>query len=56
MEWKGKMKKKLWIPILILGIAIVSFYSIVKFNPPLETGTIASPGDNKSVVVEIGNK
>jgi hypothetical protein len=28
----------------------------VKFNPPLDIGTIASSEDNKSVVVGIGNK
>ena len=50
------MKKKLWISVLILGVAIAVFYSIVKFNPPLEIGTIASSGDRKSVVVGIGNK
>ncbi|WP_249872685.1 hypothetical protein [Oceanobacillus saliphilus] len=28
---------------------------MLKFNPPLEIGTIASSGDNKSVVIGIGN-
>ncbi len=50
------MKKKLWISILIVGIAIGGFYSFVKFNSPLEVGTIASSGDRQSVVVEVGNK
>ena len=37
-------------------ITIGGVYSFVKFNPPLETGTLASIKDNKSVVVGIGNK
>ncbi|WP_028392624.1 hypothetical protein [Bacillus cihuensis] len=50
------MKKKLWISVLILAIIIGGIYSIVKVNPPLEIGTLASSEDNKSVVVGIGNK
>ncbi len=50
------MKKKIWISVLILVITIGGVYSFVKFNPPLETGTLASSKDNKSVVVGIGNK
>ncbi|RLL48549.1 hypothetical protein D8M04_04170 [Oceanobacillus piezotolerans] len=30
-------------------------YFLLKFNPPLEIGTIASSDDNKSVVIGIGN-
>lgn len=48
--------KKLWISALILAIVIGGFYSLVKFNPPLEIGTLASSEDHKSVVVGIGNK
>ncbi|OZI11157.1 hypothetical protein CEW92_13235 [Bacillaceae bacterium SAS-127] len=40
---------------LILLIIIGGTYLSLKFNPPLETGTIASSEDNKSVVVGIGN-
>ena len=50
------MKKKIWISVLILAITIGGVYSFVKFNPPLEIGTLASTEDNKSVVVGIGNK
>lgn len=50
------MKKKLWITVVILGLAISAFYCFVKFNPPLDIGTIASSEGNKSVVVGIGNK
>lgn len=41
--------------ILILVIIIGGVYFLMKFNPPLEIGTIASSEDNKSVVVGIGN-
>lgn len=41
--------------ILILVLIIGSVYFLLKFNPPLEIGTIASNEDNKSVVISIGN-
>lgn len=50
------MKKKLWIAVLILGLIICGLYFFVKFNPPLELRTLGSSGDNKSVVVGVGNK
>lgn len=50
------MKKKIWISVLILTIVIGGLYTLVKFNPPLEIGTLATSEDNKSVVVGIGNK
>jgi hypothetical protein len=50
------LKKKIWISVLILAIVIGGLYSLVKFNPPLEIGTLASREDKKSVVVGIGNK
>ena len=50
------MKKKVWISILILAIVLGGLYSLVKFNPPIEIGTLASSEDKKSVVVGIGNK
>ncbi|WP_396953846.1 DUF6366 family protein [Niallia sp. MER 6] len=40
---------------LILVIIIGAIYFLLKFNPPLEIGTIASNEDNKSVVVGIAN-
>ena len=50
------MKKKLWISVLFLAIIIGVVYFFAKLNPPLEIGTLASSGDNKSVVIGIGNK
>ncbi|RCW63898.1 DUF6366 family protein [Saliterribacillus persicus] len=41
--------------ILILVIIIGGGYFLLKFNPPLEVGTIASNEYNKSVVIGIGN-
>ncbi|MBM7603943.1 hypothetical protein JOC75_001916 [Metabacillus crassostreae] len=41
--------------ILILLIVVGGIYLLLKFNPPLEIGTIASSEDNKSVVIGIGN-
>ena len=52
----GEMKKKLWISVLFLAIIIGGVYFFTKFNPPLEIGTLASSGDNKSVVIGVGNK
>ncbi|WP_222928573.1 DUF6366 family protein [Oceanobacillus piezotolerans] len=46
--WKGT-------GILILVLMIGGGYFLLKFNPPLEIGTIASSDDNKSVVIGIGN-
>ncbi|WP_217896397.1 DUF6366 family protein [Oceanobacillus rekensis] len=48
LGWKGT-------GILILVIIVGGVYFLLKFNPPLEIGTIASSGDNKSVVIGIGN-
>ncbi len=50
------MKKKIWSSVLFLAIIIGGVYFFLKFNPPLEIGTLASSEDNKSVVVGIGNK
>lgn len=50
------MKKKIGISVLFLAIIISGVYFFIKFNPPLEIGTIASSGDNKSVVIGVGNK
>ncbi|PSK15257.1 hypothetical protein C7R92_01345 [Brevibacillus porteri] len=50
------MKKKLWIFVLLIPIFIGGFYFLVKGNPPLDIGTLASSNDHKSVVVGIGNK
>ena len=41
--------------ILFLVLIIGGIYFLLKFNPPLEIGTIASNEDNKSVVIGIGN-
>lgn len=41
--------------ILIFGVIIGGVYFLLKINPPLEIGTLASNEDNKSVVVGIGN-
>ena len=49
------MKKKIWMPVLFLAIIIGGVYLFIKFNSPLEIGTLASSEDNKSVV-GIGNK
>lgn len=48
--------KKIWITVLIVGVIICGLYFWVKFNPPLEFGTLGSSGDNKSVIIEVGNK
>lgn len=50
------MKRKLWNSVLLLIIIIGGGYFFLKFNPPLEIGTLASSKDNKSVVVGVGNK
>ena len=50
------MKKKIWISVSILVVIIVGIYFLLKLNPPLEVGTLASSGDSKSVVVGIGNR
>ncbi|MDC0764824.1 hypothetical protein POF51_29315 [Brevibacillus sp. AG] len=52
----GKLKKKLWIFVLLIAIFMGGFYFFVKGNPPLDVGTLASSNDHKSVVVGIGNK
>lgn len=41
--------------ILIFVVIIGGVYFLLKINPPLEIGTLASNEDNKSVVVGIGN-
>lgn len=51
----GKMKK-LWKSVLLLAITIVGVIFFVKFNPPLEIGTLASNEDEKLVIVGVGNK
>ncbi|KAB2328657.1 hypothetical protein F7731_24680 [Cytobacillus depressus] len=48
LSWKGT-------GILILVLIIGGAYLLLRFNPPLEIGTIASTEDKKSVVVGIGN-
>lgn len=50
------MKKKIGISILFLAIIIGGVYFYIKFNPPLEIGTLASSTDNKSIVIGVGNK
>lgn len=50
------MKKKVWISVSIFLVIIVGVYFILKLNPPLEIGTLASGDDKKSVVVGVGNK
>ncbi|ASJ52598.1 hypothetical protein BP422_02955 [Brevibacillus formosus] len=52
----GKLKKKLWISVLLIAIIVGGFYFLVKGNPPLDMGTLASSEDHKSVVVGMGNK
>ena len=39
--------KKLWISVLLLAITIGGVYFFIKFNPPLEIGTLASSEDDK---------
>ena len=48
LGWKGT-------GILILVIIIGGVYFLLRFNPPLEIGTVASSEGNKSVVIGIGN-
>ena len=55
-ERGGDFGKKIGITVLILGVIIGGLYFFVKFNPPLELGTLGSSGDNKSVVIGVGNK
>lgn len=49
------IKKRIWIPILILGTALILLVIFTKLNPPLEIGTIASNGDGSLIVVGVGN-
>lgn len=48
LSWKGT-------GMLILILIIGGAYLLLRFNPPLEIGTIAFTEDKKSVVVGIGN-
>lgn len=50
------LMKKLWISVLLLAITIGGVYFFIKFNPPLEIGTLASSEDDKLVIVGVGNK
>jgi hypothetical protein len=52
----GELKKKIFGVVLLLAIIIGGVYVFLKFNPPLEIGTLASSEDKKSVVVGVGNK
>ena len=47
---------KLGISVLLILIIIAGGFFLLKFNPPLEIGTLALSEDNKSVVVGVGNK
>lgn len=47
--------KKLWISVLLLAITIGGVYFFIKFNPPLEIGTLASSEGDKLVIVGVGN-
>ena len=49
------MKRKLWISLLLLLLIIGGGYFVIKVNPPLEIGTLASSENNKSIVVGVGN-
>lgn len=44
--------------ITVLSIVILSigFFSFIKSNPPLVSGTVGTTEDNNAVLVEIGNK
>lgn len=48
--------KKIWISVLLLAITIGGVYFFIKFNPPLEIGTLASSEGDKLVIVGVGNK
>ncbi|MBK3496544.1 hypothetical protein JFL43_17110 [Viridibacillus sp. YIM B01967] len=50
------MKKKPLILVLMFAIISIGIFSLVKSNPPLVSGTIATSGDKHTVVVVIGNK
>ncbi len=50
------MKKTILISVFILVVISIGIFSYIKFNPPLVSGTIASSGDIKFVVISIGNK
>lgn len=48
--------KKLLSVVLLLVLFIGGFFIYLKAAPPLVTGTIEKSEDNRSVVIEIGNK
>ncbi|MFD1706141.1 hypothetical protein ACFSCZ_05140 [Siminovitchia sediminis] len=50
------VEEETWISALLLIIIIGEGYFFLKFNPPLEIGTLASSEDNRSVVGGVGNK
>jgi hypothetical protein len=51
-----KIKKIIMISVLCIAIILIGLFSLIKFNPPMVSGTLATSGDKNSVVVEIGNK
>ncbi|VEF46143.1 Uncharacterised protein [Bacillus freudenreichii] len=58
IDYKGDrgVEEETWISALLLIIIIGEGYFFLKFNRPLEIGTLASSEDNRSVVGGVGNK
>ncbi|MDF2859159.1 MAG: hypothetical protein K0Q87_5010, partial [Neobacillus sp.] len=50
------MKKIVIVTVLSIVVLSIGFFTFIKFNPPLVSGTIVTGEDNHAVVVEIGNK
>ncbi|WP_106494543.1 hypothetical protein [Lentibacillus sp. Marseille-P4043] len=50
------MKKIAIISVLIIAVISIGFFSFIKLNPPLVSGTIGSSEDKQSIVISIGNK
>ncbi len=40
----------------MIAVISIGFFSFIKLNPPLVSGTIGSSGDKQFVVISIGNK
>lgn len=50
------MRLTLWVASLFLVIILSGTFLFIKFNPPLEIGTIISSDDKKITLIDIGNK
>ncbi|MCA0972484.1 hypothetical protein LCM20_17955 [Halobacillus litoralis] len=50
------MKKALWASVLVIALVVAGGVTYLKFNPPLETGTVGTSKDGQGVLIVIGNR